>query len=227
MSSSPQSTCAVQNFTCFVSFVAALSRIRVAPCPSRSSHAARDLWHAEVAATRSLTATRCAVPRRRIRFARSGSPISSRSTATISWRVDDPQDRADLTSSIAIAHGPTGGRRFRRGRRGNLLRAARHAARGMRARGDVAGRAARRQAVAGIGRRRGSRSRAPAGALARELRARVISEHVSFTRAGDVDIGHLTQLPRTREAILAELFPCPRDVLETKLEVVRGGAATV
>lgn len=28
-------------------------------------------------------------------------------------------------------------------------------------------------------------------------------------------------------AILAELFPCPRDVLETKLEVVRGGAATV
>jgi len=39
------------------------------------------------------------------------------------------------------------------------------------------------------------------GALARELRAGVISEHVSFTRAGSVDIGHLTQLPRTREAI--------------------------
>lgn len=39
------------------------------------------------------------------------------------------------------------------------------------------------------------------GALARELRAKVISEHVSFTRAGSVDIGHLTQLPRTREAI--------------------------
>jgi uncharacterized protein len=39
------------------------------------------------------------------------------------------------------------------------------------------------------------------GALARQLRASVISEHVSFTRAGEVDIGHLTQLPRTREAI--------------------------
>lgn len=38
-------------------------------------------------------------------------------------------------------------------------------------------------------------------ALARELRAPVISEHVSFTRAGGHDIGHLTQLPRTREAI--------------------------
>ncbi len=38
-------------------------------------------------------------------------------------------------------------------------------------------------------------------ALARELRAGVISEHVSFTRAGGVDIGHLTQLPRTREAV--------------------------
>jgi uncharacterized protein len=38
-------------------------------------------------------------------------------------------------------------------------------------------------------------------ALVRELRAEVVSEHVSFTRAGGVDIGHLTQLPRTREAI--------------------------
>lgn len=38
-------------------------------------------------------------------------------------------------------------------------------------------------------------------ALARELRAPVISEHVSFTRAGGSDIGHLTQLPRTREAV--------------------------
>jgi uncharacterized protein (UPF0276 family) len=37
--------------------------------------------------------------------------------------------------------------------------------------------------------------------LARELRAPVISEHVSFTRAGGSDIGHLTQLPRTREAV--------------------------
>ena len=39
------------------------------------------------------------------------------------------------------------------------------------------------------------------GALARELRAGVITEHVAFTRAGGVDVGHLTQLPRTREAI--------------------------
>jgi uncharacterized protein (UPF0276 family) len=38
-------------------------------------------------------------------------------------------------------------------------------------------------------------------ALARELRASVVSEHVSFTRAVGVDIGHLTQLPRTREAV--------------------------
>ena len=39
------------------------------------------------------------------------------------------------------------------------------------------------------------------GALARELQAPVVSEHVAFTRAGGVDVGHLTQLPRTREAI--------------------------
>ncbi|MCW5807328.1 MAG: DUF692 domain-containing protein [Deltaproteobacteria bacterium] len=39
------------------------------------------------------------------------------------------------------------------------------------------------------------------GELARELRAPVISEHVSFTRAGGHDIGHLTQLPRTRAAV--------------------------
>jgi len=39
------------------------------------------------------------------------------------------------------------------------------------------------------------------GVLARELRAPLISEHASFTRAGGSDIGHLTQLPRTREAI--------------------------
>jgi len=39
------------------------------------------------------------------------------------------------------------------------------------------------------------------GALAKELRAAVISEHVAFTRAGGIDIGHLTQLPRTRAAI--------------------------
>jgi uncharacterized protein (UPF0276 family) len=39
------------------------------------------------------------------------------------------------------------------------------------------------------------------GALARELRTPVISEHVAFTRAGGIDVGHLTQLPRTREAV--------------------------
>ncbi len=37
--------------------------------------------------------------------------------------------------------------------------------------------------------------------LARELRAPLISEHASFTRASGVDVGHLTQLPRTREAV--------------------------
>jgi uncharacterized protein len=39
------------------------------------------------------------------------------------------------------------------------------------------------------------------GVLARELRTGVISEHVAFTRAGGVDVGHLSQLPRTREAV--------------------------
>lgn len=39
------------------------------------------------------------------------------------------------------------------------------------------------------------------GVLARELRAPLVSEHVSFTRAGGSDVGHLTQLPRTREAV--------------------------
>jgi uncharacterized protein (UPF0276 family) len=39
------------------------------------------------------------------------------------------------------------------------------------------------------------------GALARELNAPVVSEHVSFTRGGDREIGHLTRLPYTRAAI--------------------------
>lgn len=39
------------------------------------------------------------------------------------------------------------------------------------------------------------------GALARELGAPAISEHVAFTRAGGRDIGHLTQLPLTRETV--------------------------
>jgi uncharacterized protein (UPF0276 family) len=37
--------------------------------------------------------------------------------------------------------------------------------------------------------------------LARELRATSVSEHVSFVRAGGVEIGHLTGLPFTREAV--------------------------
>jgi hypothetical protein len=39
------------------------------------------------------------------------------------------------------------------------------------------------------------------GALARELGAPAISEHVAFVRAGGAEIGHLTQLPFTREAV--------------------------
>jgi len=41
------------------------------------------------------------------------------------------------------------------------------------------------------------------GKLARELRAPCVSEHVSFVRAGGHEIGHLTDLPRTREAVRA------------------------
>lgn len=37
--------------------------------------------------------------------------------------------------------------------------------------------------------------------LARDLRSPWVTEHVSFTRAGEREIGHLTQLPRTREAV--------------------------
>ena len=39
--------------------------------------------------------------------------------------------------------------------------------------------------------------------LARELRSPWVTEHVCFTRAGAHDIGHLTQLPRTRAAVRA------------------------
>lgn len=38
-------------------------------------------------------------------------------------------------------------------------------------------------------------------AAAAQLDAPLASEHISFTRAGGIDIGHLTPLPRTREAI--------------------------
>lgn len=39
------------------------------------------------------------------------------------------------------------------------------------------------------------------GALARELAAPVVSEHVAFTRAGSREIGHLTRVPYTRTAL--------------------------
>lgn len=39
------------------------------------------------------------------------------------------------------------------------------------------------------------------GRIARELDAPLVSEHVSFVRAGGREIGHLTELPMTREAV--------------------------
>ncbi len=39
------------------------------------------------------------------------------------------------------------------------------------------------------------------GRLARDVHAPFVSEHVSFVRAGGREIGHLTDLPRTREAV--------------------------
>src|SRR5262245_4800756 len=39
------------------------------------------------------------------------------------------------------------------------------------------------------------------GALARELRAPAVTEHVAFVRGGGREIGHLTQVPFTREAV--------------------------
>src|SRR5688572_835196 len=41
------------------------------------------------------------------------------------------------------------------------------------------------------------------GALARELRAPAITEHVALTQAGGREIGHLTAVPFTREAVRA------------------------
>jgi len=53
------------------------------------------------------------------------------------------------------------------------------------------------------------------GSLARELRAPAISEHVALTRGGGREIGHLTPLPFTREAveILARNVAAARRVL--------------
>src|SRR3954447_2316193 len=39
------------------------------------------------------------------------------------------------------------------------------------------------------------------GALAREVRAPAVTEHVAFVRAGGREIGHLTQVPLTREMV--------------------------
>jgi uncharacterized protein (UPF0276 family) len=39
------------------------------------------------------------------------------------------------------------------------------------------------------------------GDLARELRAPIVSEHIALTKAGRFDIGHLTAVPFTREAV--------------------------
>jgi len=39
------------------------------------------------------------------------------------------------------------------------------------------------------------------GEIAREVRATCVSEHVAFVRAGGVEIGHLTGVPFTREAV--------------------------
>lgn len=39
------------------------------------------------------------------------------------------------------------------------------------------------------------------GRLARAVRAVAVTEHIAFTRAGGVEIGHLTPLPRTQEAV--------------------------
>ena len=50
------------------------------------------------------------------------------------------------------------------------------------------------------------------GVLARELRAPLISEHAAFTRAGSCEIGHLTPVPRTQQAV---------DVIARNLTVVR------
>jgi uncharacterized protein (UPF0276 family) len=50
------------------------------------------------------------------------------------------------------------------------------------------------------------------GELARRLGAPCITEHVAFTRGGGQEIGHLTQLPRTREAVrvVARNVACAR-----------------
>src|SRR5687768_2470154 len=39
------------------------------------------------------------------------------------------------------------------------------------------------------------------GSLAREVRAPLVSEHVAFVRSRGTEIGHLTELPMTREAV--------------------------
>lgn len=54
-------------------------------------------------------------------------------------------------------------------------------------------------------------------AAANALDAPLASEHISFTRAGGIDVGHLTPLPRTREAV--EVLARNTKVLTGMLEV--------
>jgi hypothetical protein len=66
--------------------------------------------------------------------------------------------------------------------------------------------------------------------LARDVRATCISEHVAFVRSGGVDIGHLTGLPLTREAVavVARNVDAARRLLPDLpllLENVRGPSA--
>jgi hypothetical protein len=53
------------------------------------------------------------------------------------------------------------------------------------------------------------------GALARTLRAPMVTEHIALTSAGGREIGHLTQLPRTRDAVrvVARNVACARRAL--------------
>jgi uncharacterized protein (UPF0276 family) len=55
--------------------------------------------------------------------------------------------------------------------------------------------------------------------LAERLDAPLVSEHIAFVRAGEVEIGHLTPLPRTREAleILVENVQLVRKLLPVPL----------
>ncbi len=67
------------------------------------------------------------------------------------------------------------------------------------------------------------------GSLARELRAPLVSEHVSFTRSATRDIGHLTRLPYTHAAlrVLARNVARARRHLPDVPLLLENAAATV